>query len=105
LPQRVRQASLAEPLRSAGTAPDPDDAGVLAPRPPEEVRRKMASYQLGTVRGRIESETLAAGPDPATTTPDERPAATPDERTAAVADDADRDGPAPSWSGPAPGDR
>ncbi|MDQ1652803.1 MAG: hypothetical protein QOI35_2003, partial [Cryptosporangiaceae bacterium] len=62
LPQRVRQASLAEPLKGAESAPELDDASELAPRPPEEVRRKMASYQLGTVRGRIESETIAAGP-------------------------------------------
>ncbi|MDQ1646337.1 MAG: hypothetical protein QOJ50_2521 [Cryptosporangiaceae bacterium] len=100
LPQRVRQASLAEPLKGAESAPDLEDAGELAPRPPEEVRRKMASYQLGTVRGRIESETIAAGP-PATSAP----SSTPDGQPAAVADDDDRDGPAPSWSGPAPGDR
>jgi hypothetical protein len=58
LPRRVRQASLAPPLREA---PDPFDGDPAADdgselpstgRTPEQVRRMMSSYQRGTVRGR-----------------------------------------------------
>ena len=52
LPMRVRQANLARQLRDSApgqTQPSDDDE---AGRPPEEVRRIMASYQSGTRRGR-----------------------------------------------------
>jgi hypothetical protein len=58
LPWRVRQASLAPPLRA--TAPSRPDAPAAEPdeppaRGPEEIRRMMASYQTGTLRGRSEA--------------------------------------------------
>jgi hypothetical protein len=102
LPQRVRQASLAAPLRSdPPDAPDLAELGEAPVRPPEEVRRKMASYQLGTVRGRLEAETLAAAQDgePGDAPEQEREPAQPAQPHA------DRGRHAPQWSGPAPGDR
>jgi signal transduction histidine kinase len=77
LPWRVRQASLALPLRATtparpdvpgGAQPEPGCGGGEHPprlpgvepdeapaRGPEEVRRMMASYQTGTLRGRSEA--------------------------------------------------
>jgi hypothetical protein len=64
LPWRVRQASLATPLRSTSPArPEPPAAEPEEPatsRGPEEIRRMMASYQSGTQRGRSEAYQLAA---------------------------------------------
>ncbi|TDB72237.1 nitrate- and nitrite sensing domain-containing protein [Micromonospora sp. KC723] len=59
LPMRVRQASLAKQLRDpaaarAGEGADDGDA----PRPPEEVRKMMSSYQSGTQRGRTDAARL-----------------------------------------------
>jgi hypothetical protein len=81
LPVRVRQASLAAPLADApraeelpvaGAAPDgEEDLG----RSPEEVRKIMASYQAGTLRGRsaaVEPEGDAADPPPAGTDDESR---------------------------------
>ncbi|MEN3305131.1 MAG: hypothetical protein V7603_1333 [Micromonosporaceae bacterium] len=64
LPWRVRQASLAPPLRAAAppkpepAAGEPDEAPA---RGPEEIRRMMASYQTGTLRGRSQAYQMAAG--------------------------------------------
>jgi signal transduction histidine kinase len=59
LPFRVRQASLAPPLReqspAANEAPTDDDD---TPRPPDQVRRIMSSYQSGTRRGRTDAARL-----------------------------------------------
>ncbi|MDM4719182.1 nitrate- and nitrite sensing domain-containing protein [Micromonospora sp. WMMA1363] len=59
LPLRVRQASLAQQLRDStgartGAGSDDEDA----PRPPEEVRKMMSSYQSGTQRGRTDATRL-----------------------------------------------
>jgi hypothetical protein len=65
LPRRVRQASLAPPLRSdppdtaaAGPAAEParDSESLLGSRSPAQLRRMMASYQRGTVQGRQAAE-------------------------------------------------
>jgi signal transduction histidine kinase len=79
LPWRVRQASLAPPLRSTGAAraePPAPEADEATSRGPEEIRRMMASYQTGTLRGRTEAYQLAAArradepaPQPATAQP------------------------------------
>ncbi|MEV4492158.1 nitrate- and nitrite sensing domain-containing protein [Micromonospora coxensis] len=63
LPVRVRQASIAPELRNdpADTAAD-DEAEEQAPRPPEQVRRMMSSYQTGTRRGRTDAARLLGGP-------------------------------------------
>lgn len=52
LPHRVRQASLAAPLRESTPRSVPD---VAAPRPPEEVRARMTAFQRGTVQGRADA--------------------------------------------------
>ncbi|WP_442791998.1 nitrate- and nitrite sensing domain-containing protein [Micromonospora sp. NBC_01796] len=58
LPVRVRQANLAKPLQDEdrGTPVEADD--VEAPRPPEQVRSMMSSYQSGTRRGRSDAARL-----------------------------------------------
>jgi signal transduction histidine kinase len=80
LPWRVRQASLASPLRDrhASTDERSDDGlddgsdGAEISRAPEEIRRMMASYQTGTRRGRIEAaESESAASQPAHRTPDD----------------------------------
>ncbi|MFC6018069.1 nitrate- and nitrite sensing domain-containing protein [Plantactinospora solaniradicis] len=60
LPVRVRQASLAAPLRgqSRTSAADTADGDGRAPRPPEQIRRMMHSYQSGTRRGRTDATLL-----------------------------------------------
>lgn len=64
LPVRNRQANLAAPLREApaavadsptATGPSTDPAVGDRPRPPEEVRSRIASYQAGTRRARAEA--------------------------------------------------
>jgi hypothetical protein len=74
LPRRVRQASLAAPLRSG---PPPAPAGdVLAGRTPEQVRRVMSSYQRGTARGRADAAgSKDGGPDPTSGAPPGEPVA------------------------------
>ncbi|MEH1013315.1 nitrate- and nitrite sensing domain-containing protein [Micromonospora sp. CPCC 206060] len=57
LPVRVRQANLAPELRDEG-ASDGAAEERDAPRPPEQVRRMMSSYQSGTRRGRTEAARL-----------------------------------------------
>jgi signal transduction histidine kinase len=54
LPVRVRQASLAAPLRE-GPPPDPSSGAPTSTRTPEEIRAMMASYQEKTLRGRAEA--------------------------------------------------
>ncbi|MGI5145095.1 nitrate- and nitrite sensing domain-containing protein [Plantactinospora sp. CA-294935] len=60
LPVRVRQASLAAPLRgqSRTSAEDTAAGDGQAPRPPEQIRRMMSSYQSGTRRGRTDATLL-----------------------------------------------
>jgi signal transduction histidine kinase len=60
LPVRVRQASLAAPLRgqSRTSAADTAAGDGRAPRPPEQIRRMMGSYQSGTRRGRTDATLL-----------------------------------------------
>jgi hypothetical protein len=61
LPRRVRQASLAAPLRQESrTDPGPDATATAQPpvapgRRPEQVREMMASYQRATNRGRLDA--------------------------------------------------
>ncbi|MFC4150365.1 nitrate- and nitrite sensing domain-containing protein [Micromonospora mangrovi] len=73
LPVRVRQASLVPELRDETSDPDADDD---ATRPPEQVRRMMASYQSGTRRGRTDAARLVGGAGreagPASDTADEQ---------------------------------
>ena len=52
LPRRVRQASIAAPLRVAAPATAEEPSG----RPPEQLRQMMASYQAATVRGRADAD-------------------------------------------------
>jgi len=54
LPWRVRQASLAAPLREV--TPEPEQPSAPAPRTPEQTRSMMSSYQSATRRGRAEAE-------------------------------------------------
>jgi hypothetical protein len=68
LPVRVRQANL--PDRAP---PPPTASGEEGPRDPEEVLRKMRSYQSGTMRGRTDAA-LVHSPDP---DPDPDPAGQP----------------------------
>ncbi|EXG80223.1 sensor histidine kinase [Cryptosporangium arvum] len=65
LPRRVRQASLAAPLRAgSGIPPAPVEPTTM--RSPEEIRAVMGSYQRGSVRGRSDAErTIAPESDPA----------------------------------------
>ncbi|MFI6761091.1 nitrate- and nitrite sensing domain-containing protein [Micromonospora sp. NPDC050417] len=56
LPLRVRQANLAKPLQTSGA--EVPEAGDDAPRPPEQIRSMMSSYQSGTKRGRSEAARL-----------------------------------------------
>ncbi|MBO4207062.1 nitrate- and nitrite sensing domain-containing protein [Micromonospora echinofusca] len=68
LPVRVRQANLAPELRDEGQ-PDGAAEETDTPRPPEQVRRMMSSYQSGTRRGRTEAARLLdaeSEPEPAT---------------------------------------
>jgi signal transduction histidine kinase len=60
LPLRVRQANLAPPLATSNTEDDAADAeAMLAPRrSPDELRRRMSSYQRGTLQGRRDAEQL-----------------------------------------------
>jgi hypothetical protein len=58
LPFRVRQASLARPLRDGTAAPTDDGANEDLPRSPDQVRRIMSSYQSGTHRGRVDAARL-----------------------------------------------
>jgi signal transduction histidine kinase len=68
LPRRVRQANLAEPLRTV-PAEIPEEPAVepTGGRSPEQLRAMMSSFQRGTRRGR----SSAAGDGDATTDPDE----------------------------------
>ncbi|NJP32469.1 sensor histidine kinase [Micromonospora thermarum] len=57
LPVRVRQSSLAPQLRdSSGPTEDTTDSDLT--RSPDHVRRMMASYQSGSLRGRADAERL-----------------------------------------------
>jgi hypothetical protein len=58
LPFRVRQASLAAPLRESAASPEEPTDEEEPPRPPDEVRRMMSSYQTGTRRGRSDAARL-----------------------------------------------
>jgi hypothetical protein len=62
LPRRVRQASLAAPLRQEpavdAEAVEPD----ATPRPPEDARRIMSSYQRGTAKARSGADADAPVP-------------------------------------------
>jgi hypothetical protein len=70
LPRRVRQASLAAPLYD-DKPPAPEQHGNDDPmRAPEDIRRMMASYQTGTMRGRTEAQQRSSEVD----TPVEAPA-------------------------------
>jgi signal transduction histidine kinase len=55
LPWRVRQASIAAPLRENPPVPEPQQPAP-APRTPEQTRSMMSSYQSATRRGRAEAE-------------------------------------------------
>ncbi|MDQ7905578.1 nitrate- and nitrite sensing domain-containing protein [Phytohabitans sp. ZYX-F-186] len=55
LPWRVRQASLAAPLRQTPPAPEAQPPA-STPRTPEQTRSMMSSYQSATRRGRAEAE-------------------------------------------------
>ena len=75
LPFRVPQASLAAPLRvdnpPAESEPD-DDPG----RSPEEIRRIVGSYQIGTQRGRHAAAKASAEPESSDSAPnDDEPSA------------------------------
>ncbi|MCW2941787.1 MAG: histidine kinase [Actinomycetia bacterium] len=75
LPFRVPQASLAAPLRvdnpPAESEPD-DDPG----RSPEEIRRIVGSYQIGTQRGRHAAAKASAEPETSDSAPnDDEPSA------------------------------
>jgi len=63
LPRRVRQASLAAPLRGDGPPVDDQEPALAAPRAPEETRQRLASYQRGTVRGRTDADQSDAETD------------------------------------------
>jgi signal transduction histidine kinase len=65
LPRRVRQASLAAPLRDDAPAAEELEPAMATPRPPEEVRQMMASYQKGTVLGRTDAEQVPDARQPA----------------------------------------
>ncbi|MDG4785372.1 nitrate- and nitrite sensing domain-containing protein [Micromonospora sp. WMMD1102] len=72
LPVRVRQASLAQPLREGADRPEPESAEEATPRTPEQIRRMMSAYQSGTRRGRSDAERPpdddgSTGPAPAGT--------------------------------------
>jgi signal transduction histidine kinase len=71
LPRRVRQASLAAPLRSTPptsvTSPEP-----ASMRPPEEVRGLMASYQRGSLLGRTDAARTIANAESALSPMDDR---------------------------------
>jgi signal transduction histidine kinase len=56
LPWRVRQASIAAPLRESQPNPGPEQPPAPAPRTPEQTRNMMSSYQSATRRGRAEAE-------------------------------------------------
>ncbi|MEV4630304.1 nitrate- and nitrite sensing domain-containing protein [Micromonospora sp. NPDC049523] len=81
LPVRVRQANLAKPLQQEdrGVSVEADDDE--APRPPEQVRSMMSSYQIGTRRGRSDAARLTheeaqaqpAAADGADDTPPDQP--------------------------------
>lgn len=63
LPRRVRQASLAAPLRAGSGIPQaPVEPASM--RPPEEIRAVMGSYQRGSLLGRSDAA-RTIGPDPA----------------------------------------
>ena len=61
LPVRVRQANLHSALQESSprSLADSGDGGLV--RPPEEIRKKMSSYQSGTRRGRFDAARLADG--------------------------------------------
>ena len=54
LPRRVRQTSLAAPLRDEPTPPGPDGSDHPAARSPDQVRSTMSALQSGWSRGRAE---------------------------------------------------
>jgi signal transduction histidine kinase len=58
LPVRVRQANLAKPLQQEDQGASVEIDGDDAPRPPEQIRSMMSSYQIGTRRGRSEAARL-----------------------------------------------
>lgn len=70
LPWRRRQASLAPPLRGEPPNAEPlVDRSETPARRPEDIRRMMASYQTGTLRGRIDAAAQDATPDRASQEP------------------------------------
>jgi signal transduction histidine kinase len=70
LPKRVRQANLAEPLRTVSAETPEEPAGEPAGgRSPEQLRAMMSSFQRGTRRGR--SGATRDGDGEAITDPDE----------------------------------
>ncbi|HKS99985.1 MAG TPA: histidine kinase, partial [Rugosimonospora sp.] len=88
LPWRVRQASLAPPLRSAGHRSDaPAEPDETPARGPEEIRRMMAAYQSGTMRGRSDAYQISAGPQPDTPADAAGPPAAPPDASAAPPSD------------------
>ncbi|WP_446210510.1 nitrate- and nitrite sensing domain-containing protein [Micromonospora sp. IBSANI012] len=60
LPVRVRQANIVPELRGEQAADD-DESDEQAARLPEQVRKRMSSYQTGTRRGRTDAARLLGG--------------------------------------------
>jgi hypothetical protein len=104
LPVRIRQASLAAPLRDGPPPPDPSPDTPKPSRTPEEIRAMMASYQDATLRARTEAaKSLEPDPQPPVgwDRPDaDRPAENPQPPVGWDCPDADR----PAENPPPPGD-
>jgi signal transduction histidine kinase len=81
LPWRVRQASLAAPLRETPSIPEQPPAP--AARTPEQTRSMMSSYQSATRRGRAEAERRLGAPQPPQPAEPDRPAPTGDAEPSA----------------------
>ncbi|MFD0742179.1 nitrate- and nitrite sensing domain-containing protein [Phytohabitans flavus] len=82
LPWRVRQASLAAPLRETPSTPA-DQPPASAPRTPEQTRSMMSSYQSATRRGRAEAERRLGAEIPRPTAEPDRSASTGDTEPSA----------------------
>jgi signal transduction histidine kinase len=72
LPRRVRQASLAAPLRKEPAVAE-EDVPEAPTRPPEDVRRMMSSYQRGTLQARTKAGVPAMGEAEAAATESAQP--------------------------------
>jgi len=81
LPWRVRQASIASPLRE--TTPTPEEPSTPAPRTPEQTRNMMSSYQSATRRGRAEAERRLGAEHPPQPAESDRSAPTSDTEPSA----------------------